>query len=185
MLTPAEQAFAQQLVAEAKASGHPWPGYAAAEAFLESASYAAPSGESGLALATNDVFGLKEPSWWQGQVYEEQTREVLNGISVMEPADWPEFPTLAAAFAARLTVLKSMPGTYGEALAAQDGAEFVRLVSAYWSPAAEGETGPNIFTFPSGTYQFVNPPPCRWSTAPNRASEVLATYNSHPEIFAV
>lgn len=42
-MTPAEITFAQELVAEARASGHPWPGYAAAEAFLNRQAGARPT----------------------------------------------------------------------------------------------------------------------------------------------
>ena len=183
MLAIAENTFAQKLVAAAKASGHPWPGYIAAAAFLESAAYASADGESGLAEHTDDILGLKEPSWWKGQVYDENTREVLAGVSVMEPADWPVFPTLEAAFAAGYTVLKSMPSTYGEALAAHSGDEFIRLVSASWlaGDALPASTAHPVIHFPSGSYQFKAG---RWSTDPNRASSVLEVYDSHPNIFA-
>jgi hypothetical protein len=176
-LTQAQSDFAQQMVQAAKNSGHPWPGFAAAECSLESG-----WGSSGLAQRDKDVFGLKAPSWWTGQTEEIQTREVLNGVSVMVPAEWPVFPDYASAFAARLKVLQSMPGTYGEALAAQDGPEFVRLVSASWltGDAFPVSSAHPVFTFPSGTYQFSAG---RWSTAPDRASQVLATYNSHEDIF--
>lgn len=178
MLSQSQIDFATQMVAEAKSSGHPWPGYAAAEAVLESA-----WGSSGLAVRDKDVFGLKTPSWWTGQTEEIDTREVLNGISVMVPAEWPIFPDYASAFAARLKVLQSMPSTYGEALGAQDGPEFVRLVSASWLTGDALPLSPAhpLFTFPSGTYQFKAG---RWSTAPNRASQVIATHDSHLEIFA-
>jgi hypothetical protein len=177
VLTSQQANFAAQMVLSARASGHPWPGYAAAECSLESG-----WGTSGLAVRDKDVFGLKAPSWWTGQVEEIQTREVLNGVSVMVPAQWPVFASYADAFAARLKVLQSMPGTYGEALAAQNGPEFIRLVSASWLTGDALPIGPAhpVFTFPSGTYQFAAG---KWSTAPNRASEVLATYQSHVEIF--
>jgi hypothetical protein len=177
MLSQAQTDFATQMVQAAKDSGHPFPGYAAAECCLESG-----WGSSGLAINDLDVFGLKAPSWWTGQVQEIQTREVLNGVSVMVPAEWPVFPTYAAAFAARLTVLQSMPQTYGEALAAQDGPEFVRLVSASWLTGDAFPISPAhpTFDFPSGTYQFAAG---RWSTDPARAMSVIETYNSHVDIF--
>lgn len=170
-------------MAAAKASGHPWPGYIAAAAFLESASYASPNGESGLAQHTDDILGIKRPSWWQGQVYDENTREVLDGVSEMEPADWPVFASFSDAFAASLTVLQSMPSTYGDALAAASGDEFIRMVSASWLTGDAFPISPAhpVFTFPSGTYQFAAG---RWSTDPGRASAVLSVYGGHPQIFA-
>ena len=182
MLTQPETLFAQQLVSEAKSSGHPFPGYAAAEAFLESASYNSPDGKSGLAEHTNDVFGLKQPSWWNGQVYAEQTREVLHGVSEMVAANWPVFETLSDAFNARLKTLQALPSIYGLALGAASGPEFVRLVSAAWAtPGTYPVSDANpVFTFPSGSWQFDHG---RWSTAPNRASSVLSTYTTHVSIF--
>lgn len=183
MLTPAETQFATQMVAEAKTSGHPFPGYAAAEAFLESASYTSTTGQSGLASRDKDVFGLKQPSWWTGQVDEIITREVINGVSEMVNAKWPVFASYADCFAARLKVLQSVP-IYAEALAATTGPEFVRLVSAAWVPdntLPEGPVHPS-YLFGSVYWQFSK---SRWSTAPNRASSVLSTYSAHPEIFGV
>ena len=121
------------------------------------------------------MFGLKEPSWWTGQVFNEQTREVIDGVSEMVDAAWPVFASLADAFAARIKVLNSLL-IYAEALAAKSGDEFVRLVSASW---VTGDAFPvsvqhQIFMFPSGTYQFSAG---RWSTAQNRASQVLDVYN--------
>lgn len=179
MLTQAQSDFAAQMVQAAKDSSHPFPAYAAAECVLESG-----WGTSGLAVRDKDVFGLKEPSWWTGQVEEINTREVLNGVSVMVPAEWPVFPDYASAFAARLKVLQSMPSTYGEALAAEDGEEFIRLVSAVWVESgtlAVSESNP-VFNFSSGLWQFSKG---RWSTDPSRATEVISTYNSHVGIFSV
>lgn len=183
MLTNSETQFARQMVAEAKTSGHPFPGYAAAEAFLESASYSSITGQSGLASRDKDVFGLKTPSWWTGQVDHIQTREVINGVSENVNASWPVFETYAQCFAARLKVIESLP-IYSEALGATSGPEFIRLVSARWSPLGTfpvTDAHP-VFTFPSGDYQFAS---SRWSTAPNRASSVLSTYDSHIEVFGV
>jgi flagellum-specific peptidoglycan hydrolase FlgJ len=178
-LTAAQTQFAQQMVDEATTSGHLFPGYAAAEACLESA-----WGASGLCIRDKDVFGLKAAEWWTGQVDDIITREVINGVSEMVTAKWPVFETYADAFSARLHTLNLLPSRYGEALAAKTGPEFVRLVSAAWF-APGTKTDLNLypeFDFPSGRWQF-NKDVYRWSTAPNRASEVLAVYNNHPDIF--
>lgn len=180
-MTPAEITFAQELVAEARASGHPWPGYAAAEAFLESASWGAADGKSGLAENTNDVFGLKQPSWWTGQVYDEQTREVVAGVSEMVDAEWPIFPSLSDCFAARLRVLSALP-LYAEALAATTGEEFIRLVSASWSTGGSFTdlNAHPVIIFTGQPWQFNAG---RWSTDPRRAAEVLLTWKGSPSIF--
>ena len=183
-MTPSETQFAVQLVQEAKLSGHPFPGYAAAEAFLESADWSSSAGMSVLAENYHNIFGQKVSKWWTGKTVQIQTREVLNGVSVMVPATWPVFDSFAEAFAERLKLLHASPQYYAEALAASSGPEFVRLVSASWGtlnqvPYPVGPAHP-LFSFPSGQYQFIAG---RWSTAPNRASQVLATYNSHLEIF--
>ena len=181
MLTSAETAFAEQMVAEAKTSGHPWPGYAAAVAFLESASFSSATGQSGLAFRDHDVFGLKVPSWWTGQVDSIQTREVINGVSEMVNAEWPVFASYADCFSARLRVLQGV-AVYQQALAAQSGPEFVRLVSAEWVPQNTYAPGPAhpSYLFGQVYWQFKQG---RWSTAPNRASSVLQVYNNHPEVF--
>lgn len=180
-MNPAELNFAKQMVSEAKSSGHPFPGYAAAEAFLESASYKSETGQSDLAFKDKDVFGLKAPSWWVGKIDPILTREVLHGQSVMVSANWPVFESYAECFAARLKVLKSS-SYYVEALEAQTGPEFVRLVSASWvkQGTLKDTTLYPQCVFPSGTWQFKAG---RWSTDPHRASSVLATFNSHLDVF--
>jgi hypothetical protein len=172
------------MVSEAKTSDHPFPGYAAAEAFLESASYSSVNGQSGLAYRDKDVFGLKQPGWWTGQVDEIQTREVLHGVSVMVSAKWPVFESYADCFSARIRVLKSLPNYYSEALEATTGEDFVRLVSASW--VKQGTLNDTIshpvVTFPSGSWQFNT---SRWSTDPKRSLSVIQTYNAHKDVFVV
>lgn len=182
-MTQAETEFAKLMVSEAKKSGHPFPGYAAAEAFLESASFKSVTGQSGLAYRDKDVFGIKAPSWWVGKIDSIITREVINGVSEMVNAKWPVFETYADCFAARLKVLQSVY-IYQDSLEAKTGDEFVRLVSAGWVPegTASYMSVRPLCAFPSGTYQFVKG---RWSTDPFRASKVLSTYSSHKDIFGV
>jgi hypothetical protein len=180
-MTPAEIEFAKLMVSESKKSDHPFPGYAAAEAFLESASFSSVSGQSGLASRDKDVFGIKSPSWWVGKIDSIVTREVVNGVSEMVQAKWPVFETYADCFAARLKVLQSVP-IYSEALEAKTGDEFIRLVSAEWVPMGTlpTSTAHPLSGFLSGVYQFKK---SRWSTDPFRAKKVLITYNSHLDIF--
>ena len=181
MLSPVQLSFAQQMVSEAKLSGHPFPNYAAAEACLESG-----WGGSELAVKDKDVFGLKAPSWWTGQVDDIRTEEVIRGVQETVEAKWPVFVSYADAFSARLHVLNSMPSVYGAALSSNSGPEFVRLVSAYWvvpGTFADPIACPT-FEFPSGIWQF-DDTKTRWSTAPNRAAQVLATFQSHIDVFGV
>src|ERR1035437_3775128 len=152
-LTAAKAAFAQKMVAAAKSSGHPWAGYAAAEAVLESG-----WGTSELAQRDLDVFGLKAPLKWTGAVDHIQTEEVLHGHKVLVPAVWPVFASYADAFATRLAVLFTNPAIYGEALDATTGRDCIRLVSGYWH-FATADSGANVFQFPSGLWEFEAPPP--------------------------
>jgi hypothetical protein len=183
MWTAAETAFAQKVMQQAILSGVSWPGYMAAEACLESFDYESPNGMSSLASKYNNIFGQKASKSWTGPTVEIQTREVINGESVMVPATWPVFANFAEAFADRLQLLRDAPEYYAESLAATNGDDFVRLVSAKWghgdfpvSPAHPVITFPN-----SETWQFDSG---RWSTAPNRAQQVLQVYYNHPEVFA-
>ena len=182
-MTPAERVFAVQMVAEAKTSGHPFPGYAAAEAFLESANWQSPNGMSGLAFNYHNIFGQKASRSWTGPTVQIQTREVLNGVDITVVATWPAYDSYAEAFADRLQLLHDAPTYYAEALSQTDGAEFVRTVSASWLTGDALPISPAhpVFTFPNGhTYQFNAG---RWSTAPNRALQVLQVYHGHPEVF--
>jgi len=178
MLHELQQQFAVQMVAQAKASGHIFPSYAAAEACLESA-----WGYSQLCQRTNDVFGMKAPNGWTGRTITMHTNEIIRGVAELEPATWPIFNSYMEAFVERMAILKRLP-LYASALQATSGEQYLREVSGHWLEV-EGDsdgTVTNLFTFPDGKFQWVG---SRWSTDPKRASDVLATYQSHPEIFNV
>jgi hypothetical protein len=172
MLSPAQVAFAQNVVAQAKLSSHPFPGYAAAEACLESA-----WGQSELCIQANNIFGLKVPTAWSGPTLTLPTHEIENGQVKEVEAVWPVFDSYLDAFQERLRVLQHP--MYAQALAANTGEMFVRDVSGVFEPASA--PGNNTFRFSDGLYRWVA---SRWSTDPARASKVLAIYNAHPQIFA-
>lgn len=131
----------------AKTSGHIFPGAAAAEAALESA-----WGTSKLCLVANNLFGLKKPSGWTGRTVEIDTREFLNGKSVIVPAVWPVYDSWAECFTERMKVLQRNPSIYGKALSAPTPEDFIREVSS------------------------------RWATDPLRGAKVLSIYRSHLDI---
>ena len=128
MLDPAKAAFAREMVTAAQSSEHIWPGYAAAEACLESA-----WGASKLCLRARNVFGLKTPSTWEGATISIPTREFLKGVWVDGVAAvWPVFDTYPQAFTERMAVLKRLE-IYAEALDAPTGEDFVTAVSKHWA----------------------------------------------------
>lgn len=127
MLEPAQIQFAREMMIAAVKSGHIFPDYAAAEACLESG-----WGESKLCQRTKNVFGLKEPSDWQGALISMPTQEYLNGKWEEVPAKWPVFDTYSQAFEERMRILETR-AAYSEALKAASGEEFIDLVSQNWS----------------------------------------------------
>jgi flagellum-specific peptidoglycan hydrolase FlgJ len=161
-------AFFAKAVPAAISSGHVWPLYAVCEAALESA-----WGESQLCKEANNLFGEK-----QGEITAHfetvsiRTHEVFSAeyINKLEhyvwkygppkprpdgkfdctvDAVWPKFPDWEWSFRIRMTVLDRMPSTYGVALGARTGEDFIREVSKHWA------------------------------TDPERADKVLATYRAN------
>ena len=131
MISEAQESFAQEMVRAAIVSGHIWPGYAAAEACLESS-----WGLSKLCVRARNVFGLKTPSSWIGATISIPTQEYLNGKWVMVNANWPVFDTYPQAFLERQRVLNDNP-IYADALAATSGEYFVMAVSKHWATDPE------------------------------------------------
>jgi hypothetical protein len=186
MATPAEVQFGIQMVQAATVAGVQFPGYWAAEACLESWDWQKPTGCSDLAARAKNVFGLQVPRGWTGDTVQLWSSEYLNGALVPKLEPWPVFESYAAAFAERQRVLTDNPGYYADALAAETGVEFVRLVSGKWRDGSDALPVSDIHpcvTFPDGrVFQWDSG---RWSTLPQRAVRVLQTYASHPEIFQV
>jgi flagellum-specific peptidoglycan hydrolase FlgJ len=152
-LTTLHDRFLLEACADAKAAGHIFPEYAAAESALESA-----WGLSQLALKANNLFGQKQshPPLPATTTLTLPTREFLHGHWVSVSANWVQFPSWEACFAARMALLRHLAASYPayqEALAAVSGPEFITKVSK------------------------------SWSTDPERAGKVLSIYDAHQSVF--
>ena len=90
-------------VASAKATGVP-ASITIAQAALESA-----WGESGLAKAGNNLFGIKADSLWRGQTLTMNTKEFIKGQWVMVPALWRKYPSWQASIDDHAAFLKRNP----------------------------------------------------------------------------
>lgn len=101
-MTPTEflDAIAPAARAAHLASGIP-ASFTLAQAALESG-----WGSSKLAREGCNLFGVKADKSWTGDVITMQTREVLNGQSVMVPARWRKYPNWAACLADRVEFFK-------------------------------------------------------------------------------
>lgn len=167
----------------AKAAGHVWPTYAACEAALETAGDALPGipqsnfGRSETFIKARNIFGNKVPAQRPADMMAISipTREFLNGRYVTVPADWILFNQISDAFTYRMQLLKKW-NMYAPALNAKTGEEFVREVSARWQQITLPPDGKMSFRFTSGVFAWQQG---RWSTAPNRAPEVIAIYKQH------
>ncbi len=81
------------------------------------------------------------------------TTEFLNGEWVHGvQASWPIFASYTDAFNERMDILRTR-GMYAAAIQAEDGEDFIKLVSQHWS------------------------------TDPMRAEKVLSTYSDHIDVF--
>ena len=152
-MTPAQMQFLQTASRQAAVAGHVFPKMAACEAALESG-----FGTSGLALADNNLFGMKQHAHPIYGTHVLPTKEFIdaNGDSnkewVVVNAAWVKYPDLAACFADRMATLRRLAPRmqhYAAALAATDPVTFVNEVSK------------------------------SWSTDPERAAKVVAIYNNY------
>ena len=75
-----------------------------AQAALESA-----WGESGLAKAGNNLFGIKADSLWRGQTLTMNTKEFIKGQWVVVPALWRKYPSWQASIDDHAAFLKRNP----------------------------------------------------------------------------
>jgi flagellum-specific peptidoglycan hydrolase FlgJ len=135
-----QDTFLRQASAAARAAGHIFPDYAAAEAALEST-----WGQSRLAREANNLFGQKhsvEESQSTGiigvviGVLDLPTQEFLHGRWVTVTAHWARFADQAACFRARMELLRRLQHAYPayeRALAATSGEVFIEEVSRVWS----------------------------------------------------
>ena len=160
MATPQQLAVLQSYYEAALASQHIFPAYAACEAVLESA-----WGTSVLAAEYNNLFGQKcamlggEPNPPAGLLTVKMpTREVIQGTSIIVQAYFLWFPSISDSFTHRMALLQGASikyPNYAAALHADNGADFVTLVSK------------------------------TWSTDPNRAKNVIEIHDAHASLFTV
>lgn len=140
-----KQQFLDKASQQAEAAGHIFPKMAACEAALESG-----YGVSGLAIADNNLFGMKQHQHPIYGTHVLPTKEFLNGGWVVVNANWIHYPDMAACFTDRMNTLRRLSTAYphyAAALAALDAITFVTEVSR------------------------------TWSTDPNRAAKVIAIYH--------
>jgi len=135
MTTEERTAFLQWAYEAALQSGHIFPGAAAAECAIESA-----WGTSELAKA-NNLFGLKKPQVWNGDVISLPTREFIDGKWITTSATWPVFASWADCMTERMNTLH-LVSRYAHALQAQTPEEFIALVSKEWS--TDPQRGENV-----------------------------------------
>ena len=133
----------------ARAAHHIFPEYAACEAALESG-----WGRSKLSVEANNLFGQKQshPALAGTETIAMPTREYLHQHWTTVLANWAKFSNTTDCFAARMSLLERLSGSYPNyraALAAATGEQYVLAVSK------------------------------SWSTDPERAGKVLAIYDAH------
>jgi flagellum-specific peptidoglycan hydrolase FlgJ len=132
MPTTPQDTFLRQAASAARAAGHIFPDYAAAEAALESN-----WGQSRLAREANNLFGQKASSREQGSnTLALPTQEFLNGRWITITAHWARFTDQATCFRARMALLQRLQHSYpayARALGAATGEAFVQEVSRAWS----------------------------------------------------
>ena len=126
-----QDTFLRQAAAAARASGHIFSDYAAAEAALESN-----WGQSRLAREANNLFGQKASAEQGSSTLALPTQEFLGGKWVTVTAHWARFADQAACFRARMALLQRLEHSYpayARALAAPTGEAFIQEVSRAWS----------------------------------------------------
>lgn len=124
-------AFLQEAAEAAVAAGCAWPDFVACEAALESG-----WGHSALAMVDNNLFGMKQHRHPVFGTVSIPTEEFLDGQTVRVTAEWVKYPGWRECFADRMNTLRVLAPAYAHyaaALAATDGATFVREVSKTWS----------------------------------------------------
>lgn len=133
-----QKQFLDKACAQAEQSGHIFPAMAACEAALESG-----YGTSGLAIADNNLFGMKQHEHPIYGTVVLPTREFLHGEWTVVNASWIQYPDYASCFQDRMDTLKRLAGEfphYAAALAAQDEVTYVTEVSKSWSTDPERAT---------------------------------------------
>lgn len=150
MITLQEQAALVACYHAAQASGHIWPAYAACEGALESTWFS-----SKLYRDANNIFGTKQHQHPIFGTLNLPTKEFLHEQWVVVNADWVKYPTLANAFADRMSTLRRLAPEY-----------------PHYAAALDARTGEEYVTQVSLT----------WSTGPTRGADVLEIYNTHKNV---
>lgn len=130
-MTPDEKEFLQLAAAAAEKAGHVWPEQAACEAALESG-----YGQSQLAIADKNLFGMKQHQHPIYGTHVLPTKEFLDGKWVTLNSSWITYPDWPSCFADRMATLQRLAPVYphyAAALAAASGTTYVMEVSATWS----------------------------------------------------
>lgn len=163
MSTLAQIALLAKCKAAAAAAGHPFPGAAAAEAALETAT-AKGGWFSSAGFAHNNLLGIKATHLWAGATVWIPGWEVVrrgaplagsmrNALrSVYDAAhdkltgemEWCAFPDFAACYETQMKILHN--GLYAAALAARTAEEYIVAESGVWATGpARGTTVLQIF----------------------------------------
>jgi len=111
--------------ASSATSGFP-PGVTVAQAALESA-----WGNSGLAQAANNYFGIKARPG--GQAIELPTLEYVGGAPVRIPAKFAKYASMVECFADRDRMIGSLPAYQEARAAAADPEAFTRALARHWA----------------------------------------------------
>lgn len=126
-----QRQFLDKAALQAEQGGHIFPSMAACEAALESG-----YGASVLAIAYNNLFGMKahqHPIY--GTVFI-PTKEFIKGVWTTTVAEWVKYPDWAACFTDRMNTLRRMAPhypNYDAALRSTTAEEYVCAVSLTWS----------------------------------------------------
>jgi len=111
--------------ASSATSGFP-PGVTVAQAAIESA-----WGNSGLAQAANNYFGIKARHG--GEAVELPTLEYVDGAPVRIPAKFAKYASMAECFADRDRMIASLPAYQEARAAAADPEAFVCALARHWA----------------------------------------------------
>ena len=111
--------------ASSATSGFP-PGVTVAQAALESG-----WGNSGLARAANNYFGIKARP--RGDTVELPTVEYVDGAPVRSTAKFAKYASMAECFADRDHMIAALPAYQEARAAAQDPEAFIRAFARHWA----------------------------------------------------
>ena len=134
-LTQEQESFLRRAWFAAVQAGHIWPEMAACEAALESG-----YGTSELAIADNNLFGMKQHLHPVYGTHVLPTKEFLDGKWVVCSAKWVHYADWSTCFQDRMATLKRLASVYPHykaALEASSGTGYTYEVSRTWSTDPE------------------------------------------------